>query len=77
MDLLLLETSADDSNIDGVETKSFRKTIIYVSTDLVLNTFPCLDAVPSTGVLAVNMYTFIEQGIYLKLRSVSCPPPSG
>ena len=77
MDLLVLETSADDSNIDGVETDPHRKTIICVSTDLVLNIFPCLDSVMSTAVLTANMYTFIEQGIFFKLQSVSCPPPPG
>ena len=71
------ETFANDSSIDGVETDSYRKAIIYVSTDLVLNIFPCMDAVPSTGVLTMNMYTLIEQGIFLKLQSVSCPPPPG
>ena len=55
MDLLVLETSADDLIIDGVETDSYRKAIIYVSTDLLLNIFPCLDSVTSTGVLTVNM----------------------
>ena len=77
MDLFVPETFAIDSSIDGVETDSDRKAIIYVSTDLVLNFFPCLDAVASTGVLTVNMYTFIEQGIFFKLQSVSCPPPPG
>ena len=67
----------EGSSIDRVETDSYRKRIMYASTDLVLNIFPCLDAVPSTGVLAVNMYTFIGQGIYIKFQSVSCPPPPG
>ena len=51
MDLLLLETSADDSKIDGVETDLHLKMIIYASTDFMLNTFPC-------------MGSFIVQGIF-------------
>ena len=64
MDLLLLETFADDSIIDGVETKFHRKMIIYASTDFVLNTFPC-------------MGSFIVQGIFSTLQNMSGPPPPG
>ena len=77
MDLVVLKLLASGLIIHEDEMDSDLKIFIYVSTDFVLVFVPCLNAVRGTGVLTMDMYTFIEQGIYFKFQSVSCPPPPG
>ena len=69
--------TASDPIVDEDEMDSYLKIFVYVSTDFVLNISPCLNAVPSTGVFAMDRHMFAEQGIYIKFQKVSSPPPPG
>ena len=82
MDLFVLKLLASGLIIDVIDShmKMFphkNADLVYDEPDQVEMIFPCLSAVPCTGVFAMNMYTFIKQGMFIKLQSVSCPPPPG
>ena len=82
MDLFVLKRLVSGLIIDEIDfhmkmIPNENEDLIYDTSDQVQNILPCLNAVPSTGVFAMNMYTFVEQGLFIKFQSVSCPPPPG